>query len=127
MDKEKILDYVMNSPQNTNRAVLSSMLDSMGGGGSSTKTITLKYGTEGAWTTVTLGDGSTITPGNSLEIGWGVGSFIYLEPSGRYSFSIPQSDKYKVYYRTPGSYYIALIEILSNDIDELVFTTQVDD
>lgn len=32
MDKDTILDYVMSSPENTNRAVLSSMLDSMGGG-----------------------------------------------------------------------------------------------
>lgn len=32
MDKEKILDYVMNSPGNSNRAVLSGMLDESGGG-----------------------------------------------------------------------------------------------
>ena len=32
MDKDKILDYVMNSPQNTNRAVLEGMLEGMGGG-----------------------------------------------------------------------------------------------
>ena len=32
MDKEKVLDYVMHSPGNTNRAVLSGMLDESGGG-----------------------------------------------------------------------------------------------
>ena len=32
MDKNQILDYVMDSPGNTNRAVLSGMLDSIGGG-----------------------------------------------------------------------------------------------
>lgn len=32
MDKETILDYVTETPENTNRAVLGSMLDSMGGG-----------------------------------------------------------------------------------------------
>ena len=32
MGKEEILDYVMNSPGNTNRAVLSGMLDSVTGG-----------------------------------------------------------------------------------------------
>ena len=35
MDKDTILDYVTETPGNTNRAVLGSMLDSMGGGGSS--------------------------------------------------------------------------------------------
>ena len=35
MDKDTILDYVIETPGNTNRAVLGSMLDSMGGGGSS--------------------------------------------------------------------------------------------
>ena len=34
MDKEKVLDYVMNSPGNSNRAVLSGMLDESGGGNS---------------------------------------------------------------------------------------------
>lgn len=33
MDKNDILDYVMNTPGNTNRAVLSGMLDSMSGSG----------------------------------------------------------------------------------------------
>ena len=32
MDKEKVLDYVMNSPGNSNRAVLSGMLDESGEG-----------------------------------------------------------------------------------------------
>ncbi len=32
MDKDKILDYVMNSPANTNPNVLGSMLEGMGGG-----------------------------------------------------------------------------------------------
>lgn len=31
MDKEKVLDYVMNTPGNSNRAVLSGMLDESGG------------------------------------------------------------------------------------------------
>ena len=46
MDKEKVLDYVMNSPGNSNRAVLSGMLDESGGGNSdfSTATITLENG-----------------------------------------------------------------------------------
>ena len=34
MDKEKVLDYVMNSPGNSNRAVLSGMLDESGSGDS---------------------------------------------------------------------------------------------
>ena len=33
MDKNDIIDYVMNTPGNTNRAVLSSMLNQFGGGG----------------------------------------------------------------------------------------------
>ena len=35
MDKQEILDYVMNTPGNTNRAVLSSMLNSVGSGSGS--------------------------------------------------------------------------------------------
>ena len=35
MDKDTILEYVTETPGNTNRAVLGSMLDSMSGGGSS--------------------------------------------------------------------------------------------
>ena len=35
MDKDTILDYVTETPGNTNRAVLGSMLDSIGGGGES--------------------------------------------------------------------------------------------
>ena len=31
MGKEQVMDYVMNSPENTNPAVLGNMLDSMGG------------------------------------------------------------------------------------------------
>ena len=33
MDKDKVIDYVMNSPANTNRAVLEGMLDDSGSGG----------------------------------------------------------------------------------------------
>lgn len=33
MDKNDIIEYVMHTPHNTNRAVLGSMLDSMGSGG----------------------------------------------------------------------------------------------
>ena len=51
MDKDKIIDYVMNSPQNTNRAVLNSMLDdtSSGGGGSDIAIIRLDLNQEGTW------------------------------------------------------------------------------
>jgi len=31
MNKAEVLDYIMNTPHNTNRAVLSGMLDSFGG------------------------------------------------------------------------------------------------
>ena len=41
MDKEKVLDYVMNSPGNSNRAVLSGMLDESGGGSSDFSTATV--------------------------------------------------------------------------------------
>ena len=48
MTKEEILDYVMNTPENTNRMVLSDMLDefssgSGGGGGGSALLITATY------------------------------------------------------------------------------------
>lgn len=47
MTKEEILDYVMDTPENTNRMVLSDMLDefssSSGGGGSSALLITATY------------------------------------------------------------------------------------
>ena len=44
MDKDKILDYVMNTPGNSNRAVLSGMLDEFGsgGGGSGPLIVTLQ-------------------------------------------------------------------------------------
>ena len=41
MDKEKVIEYVMNSPQNTNRAILESMLDSITDTGSSVVFATL--------------------------------------------------------------------------------------
>ena len=40
MDKDKIIDYVMNSPANTNKAVLEGMLDGVDGGGSNVIVIT---------------------------------------------------------------------------------------
>ena len=43
MDKDTILDYVTETPGNTNRAVLSGMLDSMSGGGSSSSVIQLIF------------------------------------------------------------------------------------
>lgn len=48
MDKDKILDYVMTSPANTNRAVLGDMLDSFeggssGGGGGGAEPLIVKY------------------------------------------------------------------------------------
>ncbi len=39
MNKQGVIDYVMNSPQNTNPAVLSGMLDDISGGGSTDKTV----------------------------------------------------------------------------------------
>lgn len=35
MSKEQVINYVMNSPANTNKAVLEGMLDGIGGGGTS--------------------------------------------------------------------------------------------
>jgi hypothetical protein len=37
--KEEILDYATNTPENTNRNVLSGMLDSYGGSGSSSSAV----------------------------------------------------------------------------------------
>lgn len=42
-NKEEILDYVMNSPQNTNQAVLGNMLDNLEGGGSGGMVANLRY------------------------------------------------------------------------------------
>ena len=42
MTKKEILDYVMHTPYNTNRAVLSAMLEEMSEDGIATDTITLK-------------------------------------------------------------------------------------
>ena len=39
MDKQQIIDYVMNSPANTNKMVLSDMLDGVGGGGIEIETV----------------------------------------------------------------------------------------
>jgi hypothetical protein len=51
MTKEEILEYVMNTPENTNRMVLSDMIDELANsddkGGSSTLIATLRYETEG--------------------------------------------------------------------------------
>ena len=43
MGKEQIIDYVMNSPANTNRAVLEGMLDEIGGGGTSEPLIVIPH------------------------------------------------------------------------------------
>lgn len=47
MDKNEIIEYVMNTPHNTNRAVLNSMLNQLGGGSGSsdfsTATVTVEY------------------------------------------------------------------------------------
>ena len=127
MDKNTILDYVMNSPQNTNRAVLGSMLDSIdSGSGTETKKITLTY-SGGANTEIILIDNSSIAYGQSVEVDWTVGHFIVLAPRGRYATVVPSSDKYRIHYINPNSYQIVLIEPLSNDIDEIVFTVAVDD
>lgn len=45
MDKDKILDYVMNSPANTNPNVLKTMLNSGGSGGGTIMVITSDDGT----------------------------------------------------------------------------------
>ena len=52
MDKNDILDYVTETPGNTNRAVLGSMLDSMGGGGSDSNTIIVTVSSPDPYTTV---------------------------------------------------------------------------
>lgn len=41
MTKKEILDYVMNTPYNTNRAVLSSMLDQISGSGEDTSDLSI--------------------------------------------------------------------------------------
>jgi hypothetical protein len=51
MTKQNIIDYVMNTPENTNRAVLSSMLDSVSGGG--TEPLILEWDSETSTTNKT--------------------------------------------------------------------------
>ena len=46
MNKEKVLDYVMNSPGNSNRAVLSGMLDESDGGGGDFSIVTMTLETD---------------------------------------------------------------------------------
>lgn len=52
MDKNKIIDYVMNTPHNANRQVLEGMLNAEGGGSSDFSTATV---------TIINGDGAYIT------------------------------------------------------------------
>ena len=53
MGKEQVMDYVMNSPENTNPAILGNMLDSMGSGSSGSESninlihLTREYDDEG--------------------------------------------------------------------------------
>ena len=48
MDKDTILDYVTETPGNTNRAVLGSMLDSMDGGGSGSNVVVITFNATGS-------------------------------------------------------------------------------
>ena len=52
MDKDKVIDYVMNSPANTNRAVLEGMLDGIaqGGGGAEPLIVTATKDDNEVWT-----------------------------------------------------------------------------
>ena len=48
MDKDTILDYVTETPGNTNRAVLGSMLDSIEGGGSGGNVVVVTFNATGS-------------------------------------------------------------------------------
>ena len=48
MDKDTILDYVTETPGNTNRAVLSGMLDSIEGGGSGSNVVVVTFNATGS-------------------------------------------------------------------------------
>ena len=48
MDKDTILDYVTETPGNTNRAVLGSMLDSIEGGGSGSNVVVVTFNATGS-------------------------------------------------------------------------------
>ena len=56
MDKNDILDYVTETPGNTNRAVLGSMLDSMGGGESIPLIVNMSVNSEGYTLDKTFGE-----------------------------------------------------------------------
>ena len=60
MDKKEILDYVMNTPYNTNRAVLSSMLDQISSSGEDTSDLSIAEVTVNV-TTTNLNRSTTIT------------------------------------------------------------------
>ena len=113
MNKNDILDYVMNTPHNTNRAVLSSMLNQLGGGGSGdgylglhTATVNVTFDTSEVEGDVTAIDHAYIRLGyvedygsQAIEFAYGDGWIPITELGTPTQMTIPVSDTYPVTIR----------------------------
>lgn len=112
MDKNDIIEYVMHTPHNTNRAVLNSMLNQLGGGGSGdgylgihTATINVTFDTSSISGDVTAieyayidlnggngGNGSTI-----IQFAYGDSAIPVAELGTPTQMLIPTSDDYPAF------------------------------
>ena len=111
MDKQEILDYVMNTPGNTNRAVLNSMLNSLEGSGSGGESTpdgpTFNDGKTRLFITVASMDRPVIaiyfacTVVGGVTIDWGDGSDTEVTTS-------TERTRYSHSYSLAGDYIIAL-------------------
>ena len=102
MTKEEILDYVVNSPENTNRRVLSDMLDefnSGSGGGGGSSVLIVKITSDNNWENFTcdktfdeiLAASNSLVPifgyvGNETD-GYGPVTFSSANPYGQVGFN----------------------------------------
>ena len=107
MDKNDIIEYVMNTPHNTNRAVLSSMLNQLtesgGGGGDGylglhTATVNVTFDTSSISSDVTEFESAQLAlmtnEGNAIDLWYGLGAIPVTELGSVTQMLIPVKDEY---------------------------------
>lgn len=140
MDKEKVLDYVMNSPGNSNRAVLSGMLDESGGGEDKIVYIDFEMDTIGFdtvyYSSLTIGEMITLLENNKILIGRiihkGLGNsieYIYLDTFQHVLNTEPGGPLWHIRFYKVNNYndnQIRLLQYLcsTNNSDNNVFSEQ---
>ena len=112
MDKEKVLDYVMHSPGNTNRAVLSGMLDESGGGEDKIVYVDFEIDTVGFdtiyYSSLTVSEMITLLENNKILIGrinetYGI-RYIYLKQFQSVSETTPGGPHWDISFYEINSY-----------------------